>query len=492
MLPRRERRVGLRGHLARKACSRLSPSHDAHCPEPIPWTMIDPALPRLPSPHHRNRREILKLAAMAAGATWLQGCASGRRPRPGEKLRLAVIGCGGKGESDAKAVADENVIALCDVDAERAKATFAAFPNARRYVDWRELLQKETDLDGVIVSTPDHTHAAPAVAAMARGIHVFVQKPLTHTVEEARLLRAMARRMGVVTQMGNQGTAMDGFRAGVEAIRSGALGAIREVHVWTNRPIWAQGMARPKEIDAIPEHVRWDLWLGGAPYRPFHKSYLPFHWRGYWDFGTGALGDMGCHLMNLPYFALELGAPSLVVCESVEGLNEETGPKKSIVRYEFPARPGRGVITLRWYDGGFKPAVDLAPGLDKLSGGGSLIVGDQGTLLSADDYGATFQLLPKERFANWKAPAPTLRRVAGTAEDTKIHREWLDAIRGGPTPSSSFAHAGPFTEAVLLGNVAIRAGRPIVWDAESGRTDSADSDRWLGHSYRLGFELSGH
>ena len=450
---------------------------------------LDPRV--VSSSSRRSRRELLKLAALASGAVWLDGCASPqvRRPTADNKLNLGIVGCGGKGESDAKAVAGENVIALCDVDHERAKAIFTMFPNARRYVDYREMLMRETDLHAVVVSTPDHTHAGPALLAMSRGMHVFVQKPLTHTVHEARLLRAMAQRMGVVTQMGNQGTAMDGFRAGVEAIRSGVLGRVREVHVWTNRPIWAQGIERPKEIDPIPAHLRWDLWLGPAPYRPFHKSYVPFHWRGYWDFGTGALGDMGCHLLNLPYFALELGAPTLVVCESVEGLNDETGPKKSIVRYEFPARGTRGPVTLRWYDGGFKPQAHLAPGVDKLGGGGSLIVGDKGTLLSSDDYGAVFQLLPKDRFAAWQAPAPTLRRGAGTEQDTKIHREWLAAIRGGPTPSSSFAHSGPFTEAVLLGNVAIRAGRAVGWDSERGCTDSKEADRLLGHEYRFGFEL---
>jgi len=289
--------------------------------------------------------------------------------------------------------------------------------------------------------------------------------------------------------MGNQGTAMDGFRTGVESIRSGVLGAIREVHVWTNRPIWAQGMARPKEIDPIPAHLRWDLWLGPAPYRPYHKSYAPFHWRGYWDFGTGALGDMACHLMNLAYFALELGAPTLVACEKIEGLLEETGPKKSILRFEFPARGNRGPVTLRWYDGGHLPDLALAPGITKFGAGGSLLVGERGTLYSSDDYGARFELLPKERFVDWKPPAPTLARVLEKEATHQIHREWLDGIRGGPRPSSSFAHSGPFTEAVLLGNVALRSGRTIRWDSVRGVTDSAETDRLLSHEYCYGFGL---
>jgi predicted dehydrogenase len=437
-----------------------------------------------------SRREFLWACSAAAAAWSLPSCAGvrPRRRRPGEKVNVGIIGCGGQGGSDAASMAQENVLALCDVDWSRGKGTAERFPQARRYDDFRDLLERETELDAVVISTPDHTHAVPAALAMRRGLHVFVQKPLAHTVHEAQAMAAIAAQTGVVTQMGNQGTAMDGFRAGVETIRSGVLGKVRHVHVWTDRPVWKQGVPRPNEIDPIPAHLRWDLWLGPAPYRPYHRSYAPFHWRGFWDFGTGALGDMGCHLLNLAYFALRLGAPTKVWTEGVVGLNDETGPAKSIVHYEF------GETRLTWYDGGHLPPDGLVP-VRKLPVGGSILVGDEGTLYSDDEYGARHLLLPAEKFAGWQPPPPSLPRAPdlepGGSPGRKIHAEWLAAIRGGPRPLSAFDHAGPFTVAVLLGNVALRCGRPLGWDPTRGTTGDAAADRLLRKNYTRGFELDG-
>lgn len=457
------------------------------------------------SPLHR--RDLLKLSALGTatffahtrGAT--QPVAPGRR-RPSERLRIAVVGCGGMGKSDLDGVMllNEDVVALCDVDTKMAEAARAQCKDARFYVDWRDLLDAEADLDGVVVSTPDHSHAPIAAAAMRRRLAVRVQKPLTHTIAEARILAALERETGVVTQMGNQGTTMDGFKEGVEVIRSGVLGNVHQVHVWTNRPIWKQGQPRPAGVEVIPENLRWDLFLGPAPYRPFHTGYHPFHWRGFWDFGTGALGDMGCHLMNLAFNGLELGAPTSVRVDTQEGQNDETAPTKSILRYRFPARGKWGPVEFVWYDGNLRPPTDLLPADAKWSSGGSILVGDEGVMYVDDDYGARYRLLPDTKFAGFKPPAPSLPRVPmvmGTDGKPRpawqITAEWLAAIRGQGTTSSSFgAYAVPLTETVLLGNVALRAGGEIVWDAAAMRAkDRPDADRWLDKTYARGFSVRG-
>jgi predicted dehydrogenase len=288
--------------------------------------------------------------------------------------------------------------------------------------------------------------------------------------------------------MGNQGTCLDGFRDAAEIVRSGAIGAVREVHVWTNRPIWPQGIARPRHIDPIPATLRWDLWLGPAPHRPFAAArkddgflgYAPFHWRGFWDFGTGALGDMACHLANLPFFALELGAPDWVEADG-EGGNAETAPRASTIRFGFPARGDRGPVVLTWYDGGRKPPPDVLH--DQGQAGGFLLVGDRGRLYSPTDYGETFELLPREQFRGFELPERTLPRSPG------VHDEWLDCIASGDQPLASFEYAAPFTEAMLLGNVALRLGRRVEWDAEAMAVkDCPEADRYLRKEYRRGFE----
>lgn len=450
-----------------------------------------------------DRRDFLKASILAGASAYLVGCKTqGRRASraPGEKLNIAVVGCGGKGYSDMMSVAHENIVALCDVDSKRAEAAFKARPYARRYHDYREMFDAESDLDAVVISTPDHSHAPPAVLAMQRGLHVFCQKPLTHTVAEARLLRLLARKKRVATQMGNQGTGMDGFRQGIEVIRSGAIGNVHRVHVWTNRPIWAQGIDWPEQIDPIPAHMRWDLFRGPAPYRAYNKAYAPFSWRGFWDYGTGALGDMACHIMNLPYMALELGAPRKVWLESQEGLTAAAGPKKSVIHYEFPARKSYPAVHLTWYDGGIKPDTSKLADLKglELAGGGTLLEGDEGLLYSDDDYGRRYRLFPEDRFKGYEPPVPSLPRMAvpegDDAPKSQIHLEWLAACRGQVKASSGFDHAGPFTEAVLLGNVALRSGKPVYWDGKRGRAvDSPEAEEFLTKEYSRGFGIDfGH
>ncbi|MDA0932392.1 MAG: Gfo/Idh/MocA family oxidoreductase [Planctomycetota bacterium] len=435
-----------------------------------------------------SRRAFLKSSALAAPSFWITHDVPGkdlvRRGRL-DKLNVAAIGCGGKGYVDAKGCASENLVALCDVDERRGAKLWKEHPEARVYRDFRELLDREKDLDAVLVSTPDHTHAVAAAWAMQRGLHVFCQKPLTHSVEEARVLTMLAQRTGVVTQMGNQGTATDGLRKGVEVIRSGAIGDVREVHVWTNRPIWPQGVNAPAEIQPIPAGLRWDLWLGPARHRSYNEAYCPFRWRGFWDFGTGAIGDMACHTLNLPYLALQLGAPTRVTAEQ-EGNTVASAPLKSQIRFEFPARGALPPVVLTWHDGGYMPDVEAyLPGV-QLSNSGSLMIGDRGQLYSPGDYGDQWRLLPEADFADFEAPAPFLPRTEG------IYSEWLDAIKGGTPPMSRFEHAGPFTEAALLGNVAIRAGVPIEWDAARMRiTNAPEAERFLRDEYAYGWELGG-
>lgn len=435
----------------------------------------------------QDRRRFLTTGLAAVSAARIPGFWTFPRPsRPSrsDRLAIAVIGCGGKGLSDLLGVAQGNdVVALCDVDEQRAAKAFSLYPSVPKYRDFRVMLDRERRLDAVVISTPDHTHAVAAAMAMRRGLHVYVQKPLTHDIVESRALQVLARRTGVATSMGNQGTAMNGFREAVEVVRSGAIGEVREVHCWTNRPIWPQGLPRPDKVQAIPRTLRWDLWLGPAPYRPYHSSYCPFRWRGWWDFGTGALGDMGCHVANLAFMALRLGHPLRVAAES-GGMTAESPPKWSIVRYDFPARVGRPPVRLTWYDGGKLPPERVRAGIGKLPTNGSLLVGSKGTLFCGDAYGRKYRLLPEEAFADYEPPEPSLPRT------DSIYHEWLAACRGGRPALAGFDYACLLNETILLGNVAIRAGEPIEWDGPAMRVKNhAAANAWLGREYRYGYSL---
>jgi len=455
-----------------------------------------------------DRRDFLKAGALTGAGFWVGGglAAQERQPaaRPGanERLNVAIIGAAGRGRANLSAVArTENIVALCDVDdrPNRAGQAYERYPRAVRYSDFRRMLDRERNIDAVIVSTPDHQHAIAAITAMRLGKHCYCEKPLTHDVWEARQMREVALRYGVATQMGNQGTSSNGLRQGVEVIRSGALGPVREVHVWTNRPIWPQGMARAAAEEQVPDGIHWDLWLGTAPERPYNVAYMPFRWRGWWDFGTGAIGDMACHTMNLPYMALNLGAPTAVAATARQQVNDQAPPEGCTIVYDFPARTapsGRGrahteqlpAVRLTWYERGF-PNRDLFRGAVREgadpSDSGCLIIGQNGTLYCSSENGDRWRLVPEERFRDYRPPEPTLPRSPGH------HAEWLRACKSGPAALSNFVdYAGPFTEAVLLGNVSLRAGARIEWDSRNLRvTNNQDANRFVRRQYRRGWEI---
>ena len=419
---------------------------------------------------------------------------------PSDTLNIACIGVGGKGTSDIAAVAHENIVALCDVD-ERIMAKFLkAYPervepvtterfrDAMKYRDFRRMLELEKGIDAVTVSTPDHTHAAAAMAAIQLGKHVFVQKPLTHSIFEARTLAKAAADAGIVSQMGNQGHSWEGTRLLVEWIRDGAIGPVREVHVWTNRPIWPQGIDRPKETPPVPPKFHWDLWLGPAPYRPYHPAYAPFKWRGWRDFGTGALGDMGAHLMDQPFWALDLGYPEWVEGTSTP-FNSETWPESSVIRYQFPARGEQPPVQLTWYDGGNMPPrpEQMEPGRRMGdSSGGVLFIGDKGVLMCGT-YGRNPRLVPETAMRAYKRPPKTLPRSPG------IHQEWIDAIKNGGKSSTDFSYSARLTEVMLLGNVALAVQEKhskIYYDAEKMEiTNVPEANALLKSEYREGWTL---
>jgi len=464
-----------------------------------------------------TRRQFLYTTAFA-GAAALTGCATTgpRRLSAGDKLNIGVVGAGGKGSSDTDHCSDENIVALCDVDTNTLAKRKEKYPNARTYQDWREMLQKETSLDAVIVSTPDHMHAMVAATAMRMGKHVYCQKPLVQTVHEARLLRKLAKQYGVVTQMGNQGSAEDGLRRAVEVIQGGVIGAVREVHVWSNRPVWAQGQDRPAGSDPVPASLDWDGWLGPAQYRPYKQGvYHTFSWRGWQDFGTGALGDMACHPANMPFRALTLGYPTEIEATS-SSMNKETYPLKSRIRFQFPARQGLAPVTFWWYDGGNPKPNDpyrhdgnnKPPGnvtaeveamMGSVPGSGCILVGDDGKIFSPDDYGANFfikhksdkEYVPSKNSDAVKAVPQTIPRNAFTGDtDKRHHLEWIAGCKGGPTPYSNFDIAAYLTEIILLGCVALRTGKKLEWDGPNMRAKNApESAQYVKRNYRNGWSL---
>lgn len=431
-----------------------------------------------------SRRTFLKGSAIGVSSfLFLRDSRSAFGFPANEKLNIAGIGAGGKGHSGIQGAAGENIVALCDVDWNRASESFNDWPNAKRYYDFRVMLDEMGDeIDAVIVSTPDHTHAVAAIRAMKMGKHVYCEKPLTHTISEARLMRETARKYKVATQMGNQGTSSTALREGVELLQSGALGKIKEVHIWSNRPIWPQGIERPTETPPVPDTLKWDLWLGPAPERPYNPTYLPFVWRGWIDFGTGALGDMGCHTCNMVFMALDLKKPLSIEAEPFE-MTKETYPKRSIVRFTFSGKGKLEPMKLTWYDGGLKPNPSIINAQD-LPESGVVVIGEKGTMYSPGDGGGECKLLPEERFANFQKPAPTLPRSPGH------HEEWLRACKGGEPAMSNFDYASALTEFILLGDLAIVTGEPIYWDAERMRAiNCPKADQFVNTPYRKGWSL---
>ncbi|MEO1524293.1 MAG: Gfo/Idh/MocA family oxidoreductase [Planctomycetota bacterium] len=428
-------------------------------------------------------------------------------------LSAACIGVGGKGGSDTSHIGEQgvNIVGLCDVDGDRVDKKGREFPKAGKFSDFREMLEKLGDkIDIVTVSTPDHTHAAAAVRAMRMGKHVYCQKPLTWSIREARMMRETAAEKGVVTQMGNQGTSENGLREAVEVIRSGAIGDVNEVHIWSNRPVWPQGEGRPATEDKVPDNLNWDAWIGPAPMRPYVKGkYHSFNWRGWVDFGTGALGDMACHTTNMPVMALKLWDPVAVTAVKNPGIYEgETYPASSALMFEFPEREGLPPCKFYWSDGGELPNEDLISKLptsfqkrieQQKNGGrktsGAVIVGSKGIVFSPDDYGAKYYLLPKEDFDGYKPPAQTLPRIPYKAGgDQRQKWEFVQTCKGEYEPGTmaNFGYAGRLTETILVGNLALRAGegQRIEWDAEKLMSPNVpEVNQFVQREYREGWEI---
>ncbi len=448
-----------------------------------------------------TRRRFLAASATATfGFQFFRGHLFGAEA-PSNKLNLAAIGVGAKGQGTAnlKACAGENIVALCDVDADYAAPTFARYPEAKTYVDYRVMLEKQKDIDAVIIATPDHTHAVITLAALAAGKHVYCQKPLTHTVREARTITEAARRAKVQTQMGNQGHSSESIRLLKEWLAAGVIGAVREVHAWTDRPVggdpWSNFavQAQSKDTPPVPATLNWDLWLGPVAHRPYHPDYHPLKWRAWLDFGTGPLGDMGCHFIDPAFWALDLGAPTTVEATTThweKDVSSQTFPRASIVRYTFPARGARPPVALTWYDGRLQPPVpaDLEPGR-KLPGSGALIIGDKGTLLHGSHGAGGLRLLPESRMKDLVRPDKTLPRVVGSHE-----ADWLRACKAGPgapPPCSTFEYGGALTEAVLLGVLAMRLpNQRLTWDSANLQfASNPAADALLHTPYRDGWSL---
>jgi predicted dehydrogenase len=453
-----------------------------------------------------NRRNFLKtgFAAVAAAQivpSFVVG-ANGQTP-PSRKLNIAGVGVGGMGRNNLKQCAKENnIVALCDVDQDYAAKTYKDYPDAKHYVDFREMLDKQKDIDAVVIATPDHTHAVVGMACMATGKHVYIQKPIAHSVWEARTLTEAARKYKVITQMGNQGRSGDGVRLICEWIWAGAIGDVHEVHAWTNRPVWPQGVEveRPKETPPVPATLDWDRWLGPAPFRPYHPTYLPARWRAWWDYGTGSLGDLGCHLLDCVFCSLKLKYPVAVegnistywheFWKKTEPKNE-TFPRSTIVRYQFPARGAMPPVKLTWWDGGLMP-----PRPDELeegrkmgdSDGGVLFIGSKGALMCGC-YGKAPRLIPETKMQAFQRPAPSLPRIPGGEGGHEL--DWLRACKGGEPASSNFDYAGPLSEMVLMGNLAVRfPERRLLWDGDKMQvTNDTEANAFVRQPYRQGWSL---
>lgn len=477
-------------------------------------------MPKERSASQVSRRQFIKYTSLATGAVVsvavMPGCTTPRprRVSANEKLDIVVIGAGGKGASDTDSVASENIVALCDVDQKTLDARGKKYPGAQLFKDYRKMLEQVKNIDAVIVATPDHIHAPASVMAMKMGKHVFCQKPLTHSVYEARTMREVAAKQKVATQMGNQGSAENGLRRAVEVIQAGGIGPVRELYVWTNRPIWPQGHDRPEGKDPVPPELDWDLWLGPAPYRPFkgNRTYHPFAWRGWQDFGTGALGDMACHTVNMPFRALKLGYPTSIEAKST-GMNKETFPKKSEIRFEFPAREGMPPLSFWWYDGGWKPNDDVLRHVNahyaaqtdkdgnprKVPGSGCLLIGSKGQLFSPDDYGSQFLLQldssgfkpAKSKIEQKDVEHEAIRDIAQSVPRSPGHyTEWLDACKGGKPAYSNFDIAAYLTEIILLGCVALQTGKKLEWDGPNLKARNApEAAQYVRRAYRKGWTL---
>ncbi len=441
-----------------------------------------------------NRRDFIKGGACVAASMGVANASgaglfpkgSGVVPKfrkPGEKLNIGVIGVGGKGWSDWMPMFEngENIVALCDVDRGPVDKALAEIEKkggkasqVKCYSDYRKMLDECKNLDAVTVSTPDHTHAPAAIRAMKLGCHAYVQKPLVRTIWEAQYFEKVAKSCGVVTQMGNQGSSGDGFRRNVEILHSGVLGNVTEVHVWTNRPVWPQGIARPEGSDPVPAGLDWDSWLGTAPDRPFKAGvYHTFKWRGFFDFGTGAFGDMACHTMNLPFRGLHLGAVETAECIQIDGKNDETYPSKSIVKLVYAARKGLPAVNLFWYDGNLKPSADKMPqvvaSLGEVPKTGCLIIGDKGMMVSTNDYGQeAYVALKGEEKMKATTKHEALLGIPQAIERCCKGGQYIEFVNACKGEGKAFSDVGvsvPMMEGMLVGCIAQQIPGKLTWNS---------------------------
>jgi predicted dehydrogenase len=433
-----------------------------------------------------SRRRFLGQAAAAGGVMFVPRRVLGGQEgqaAPNEKLNIACVGVGGRAEAHVNVTAEQhNLVAICDTDKSRLGAVAGKNPKAKTYADYRKMLEEVAkEIDAVFVGTPDHHHALATMIALRLGKHVYCEKPLTHSVWEARQVTEAARKAKVATQMGNQGFSKEGTRMLAEWVAAGAIGGVKEAHLWTDRPIWPQGIEERPPAKQPPAKLDWDLWLGPAPAREYHDGLHPFAWRGWWDFGCGALGDMGCHGMAPVFFALKLGYPTAVEAET-SGVLKESAPTWSIVRYEFPAREGLPPVKLTWYDGKKKPPRPEDLEEDRqLGDSGTLLVGDKGKIMVVDDNP---RVIPEAKMKEFKRPAKTLPRIPAGNH----HQDWFIACKGGRPACSNFDFAGPLTEAVLAGNVAIRTGKRLEWDGPGLKaTNAPEADAFIRREYRKGW-----
>src|SRR3954471_5959849 len=473
--------------------------------------------PKTPTPHnHLNRRQFLRATALSSATIMvLRSGIVGLHGAPGanSKLNLAGIGIGGQGASDLSNLESENIVALCDVDKNHGAHVFKKYAKAKQFTDYRKMLDEMKEIDAVVIATPDHHHAFATMAAFKHGKHVYCEKPLTHSVWEARQIANAAREAKVATQMGNQGQASGDTRHLCELVWSGIIGNVTEAHIWTDRPsrglfdeYWPQGVRRPKDTPPVPSTLDWELWLGPAPQRPYNPVYLPFVWRGWWDFGTGALGDIGCHSMDPVFRALKLSAPTAVQGCSTR-VNEETYPLGSTITYDFPARDASvqannqhvvgmsgkkaGGISmppckLVWYDGGLRPPRPAGlPNGQLMGDNGRMLVGDKGFIIGNKVYPAELAKAAAE--IPHSIPKSTLGH----------YHEWVEACKGGKPAGSNFDFAGPLAESVLLGNITLRVQlredltlSKLQWDPVSLKcTNQEDANKYVRRQYREGWTL---
>lgn len=491
-----------------------------------------------------SRREFIKNTSLLTGFTIVSNTVLGKKfghIAPSDKLNIAGIGVGGMGRRNLSNMKTENIVALCDVDWKYAQKTFDDYPKAKRFKDWRQMFdQIGKEIDAVMVATPDHSHAGVTAHAITLGKHCYTQKPLTHSVYESRLLTKLAKQYGVATQMGNQGNSFDWCREIAEWIQSDAIGEVYEVHCWTDRPIWPQGLMKPKQAMPVPDTLDWDLFIGSAEKRPYNSVYTPWNWRGWWDFGTGALGDMACHIMDPVYWALGLKYPTKVNGSSTLS-NLYSPPHAEMVKYTFPARAKMGKVNMPevnvyWYDGGLRPErpSELQDGaMMGDENGGIIFVGKKGKIMTGC-YGMNPTLLPVENMAHFQKPKPWIPRIPGGNGDiwsTNAHeQDWIRAAKESKSnrkeASSNFSFSGPFNEMVVMGVLAVRLqglNRDLLWDGENMKFTNVNAndelrvvsvdefevvdgdprfirdyvklnakesaEEWIKHTYRNGFSL---